>query len=273
MEVTEELTTNQWKRIIDRCRQIGIPQLTFTGGEPTRRDDLVELIRYAAWFVTRLNTNGTTMTPELAEALFDASLDAVQLTLYSSNPPIHDSLVGCQGAWELTVRGIKNAIAAGLNVSVNTPLVRANADYAATLRFLCEIGVRFVSCSGLIPTGGAPALTQKGEALTNAELMKTMMQAVGIARELGMELAFTSPGSLNKEQLRALGLPYPYCGACLSNMAVAPNGAVVPCQSWLGDPRGLGNILTDPWSKIWNHPLCRKMRSAPQEGCPLEVKS
>jgi radical SAM protein with 4Fe4S-binding SPASM domain len=44
-------------------------------------------------------------------------------------------------------------------------------------------------------------------------------------------------------------------------MAVAPDGTVVPCQSWLGGDSGLGNILTDPFKKIWNHPMCKSLRN------------
>lgn len=51
----------------------------------------------------------------------------------------------------------------------------------------------------------------------------------------------------------------PSCGACLSNMAIAPDGAVVPCQSWLGGVT-LGNILTDDWQKMWESDACRTIR-------------
>ena len=42
--VVRELDAAQWKKIIDRLRSAGVPQLTFTGGEPTMRPDLVELV-------------------------------------------------------------------------------------------------------------------------------------------------------------------------------------------------------------------------------------
>ena len=60
--------------------------------------------------------------------------------------------------------------------------------------------------------------------------------------------------------LQALGFTLiPSCGACLSNMAVAPDGTVLPCQSWLSGP-GLGDILHQPWQKIWNGSDCRRIR-------------
>ena len=67
--IREELSTDEWKHIIDECKTACIPQLTFTGGEPTLRSDLVELVEYASWFVTRLNTNGILLSKELCKAL------------------------------------------------------------------------------------------------------------------------------------------------------------------------------------------------------------
>ena len=76
-----------------------------------------------------------------------------------------------------------------------------------------------------------------------------------------MEINFTSPGWLPDAVLLDLGFTQvPSCGACLSNMAVAPDGTVLPCQSWLREGAGLGNILHDPWHKIWNAPACRCVR-------------
>ena len=138
----KELTTEEWKTVIDRCRKACIPQLTFTGGEPTLRDDLPELVAHAAWFVTRLNTNGILLTETLCRDLREASLDAVQVTLYSDDPAVHNELVGADH-FDDTIRGIRNAVAAGLNVSINTPLCTKNRDWKGLLRLGKELGVRY----------------------------------------------------------------------------------------------------------------------------------
>ena len=255
-----ELSTQQWLDILRRLRSANIPQVTFTGGEPTLRADLVELVDAAQWFVTRLNTNGQLLTPELCAKLYDASLDSVQVTLYSADPAIHNALVDADG-FEKTVQGIRNAVAAGLIVSVNTPLCSLNTDYAATLRFAASLGVRYATCSGLIPSGSACGQESRATALTPDELTDILRQAVETARELGMELDFTSPGWLGEETLRELGLNLiPSCGACLSNMAVTPDGKVVPCQSWLSDAP-LGDLLHDDWADIWDSPRCAAIRA------------
>lgn len=255
---TAELTTGEWKQVIDRCRDAWISQLTFTGGEPTLREDLPELVAHASWFVTRLNTNGVRLTAQLCRALAEASLDSVQITLYSHDPEIHNRLVGANQFYN-TVEGIKNALAAGLNVSVNTPLCSLNTDYALTLRFAAALGVKYFSCSGLIPAGGALDTPSQGTRLDEDRMTNILKTAVMVCRETQLDLNFTSPGWVPNGFLRSLGLIPPACGACLSNMAVAPDGSVAPCQSWLsGDC--LGNILKMDWNQIWNSGDCRRIR-------------
>lgn len=260
MGESRELTTAEWKDVLARLRAANIPQVTFTGGEPTLRGDLVELVDAAQWFVTRLNTNGRLLTPQLCRALAEASLDSVQVTLYAADAEAHNALVGAPG-FDETVRGIRNAVDAGLIVSVNTPLCSLNRDYAATLRFAAALGVRYVTCSGLIPSGGAEGAESRATRLSAEELTEILQSAVAAAHELSMELDFTSPGWLPEQTLRALGLHLiPSCGACLSNMAVAPDGTVIPCQSWLGGT-ALGNMLTDDWPAIWDGEACRAIRA------------
>ena len=260
MGETPELSTEQWKTALALLRKANIPQVTFTGGEPTLRSDLVELVQAAAWFVTRLNTNGRLLTPELCAGLYEASLDSVQVTLYSAEGNIHNQLVGVNGFSD-TVQGIRHAVEAGLIVSVNTPLCSLNTHYTETLRFAHSLGVRYATCSGLIPSGSACGQESRATALTPEQLTDVLRQAVDTAEELGMELDFTSPGWLEEETLRSLGLNLiPSCGACLSNMAVTPDGKVVPCQSWLSD-EPLGDLLHDDWADIWNSPRCAAIRA------------
>ena len=257
---TPELTTAQWKEILAKLRAANVPQVTFTGGEPTLRADLVELVEAAQWFVTRLNTNGRLLTPELCRRLYEASLDSVQVTLYSHDPAIHNALVGAEG-FDDTVAGIRNAVAAGLSVSVNTPLCSLNTDYAAAVRFVNGLGVRYVTCSGLIPSGSAEGAESQATRLTEEQLTDVLRRAVTAAEELEMEMDFTSPGWLKEETLRSMGLTLvPSCGACLSNMAIAPDGGVIPCQSWLSS-QPLGNMLTDDWDKIWQSQRCAAIRA------------
>lgn len=193
--------------------------------------------------------------------------------MYSHNEQTHNSLVGAP-CYEKTVSGIKNAVAAGLDVSINTPLCRKNADYTETLKFISSLGVRFVTVSGLICTGMAE--NRHGEYdLGGDELYEILKSAKQYCIENHMEIDFTSPGLIDTDRLEALNMNVPMCGACLSNMAIAPDGTVIPCQSWLSSDGGLGNILDTDFKDIWNREKCKKLRNMSEEEaicCPFRKR-
>lgn len=266
-----ELPTQEWKTIIDKCIDAGIPQLTFAGGEPTLRPDLVPLIRHAAQAVTRLNTNGMLLSPNLCQAMYEASLDGIQITLYSSNKDVHNKLVGVDG-YKKTMAGIRNALAAGLNVTVHTPLCRLNQDYPETVQALCNMGVTDISCSVLYPANEE----HDDDCLNLADMKVILAKAAKVSHENNTRISFTSPGWFTESELRKIGYTtMPFCGACLGSMAIAPDGQVIPCKNWLHE-EGLGNILQLPWQAIWNHPKCKKIRqesAGPEDVCLLQKQT
>ncbi len=269
----KELDTLQWQKILDKLYKANIPMVTFTGGEPTMRKDLPELVAHAKKFVTRLNTNGVRLTSELVNELKKAGLDSVQVTLYSCDESAHNELVGCSHFAD-TINGIKNAVEQGLDISINTPLCRKNADYLKTLDFIKSLGVRFVTVSGLICTGMAEINHEEFD-LNEDELFDILKKAKAFCNENEMEIDFTSPGLISKEKLESAGYNVPMCGAALSNMAIAPDGTVVPCQSWLNDGSSLGNILTDKFSDLWKNKKCSELRKMTEEEalhCPFRAR-
>ena len=271
-----ELPTKDWMTIIDKLKKACVPAVTFTGGEPTMRKDLVELVDHARWFVTRLNTNGLLLSKELCKNLYAASLDSVQVTFYSSDKEIHNKLVGGDH-FDATVDGIRNALEAGLDVSVNTPLCSVNQDYAETLQFLKRLGVHYFSCSGLIPSGNALRGPSSVTRLSKEEITAVVQKAWQYCTEHELELSFTSPGWIEEHELLRMKMVVPSCGACLSNMAVAPNGQLIPCQSWLHED-GLGNLLEREFSDLWDSERClarRRETIVAAKTCPLskEVRS
>ena len=273
MGKANEMSTQQWKQAIDRLDAARVPMVTFTGGEPTQRADIAELVGYAKRMVTRLNTNGVNLSPELVQQLKAAGLDSVQVTMYSHDEAVHNALVG-SNHYADTVQGIRNAVTAGLDISINTPLCKKNADYENTLKFIHSLGVRFVTVSGLICTGMA-GINHREYDLTSDELFEIVKTAKEFCNAHEMEIDFTSPGLIKAEKLDELGMNVPMCGACLSNMAIAPDGTVVPCQSWLGADASLGNILADPFKRIWNHPMCKQLRNMSEEqalACPFRAR-
>ncbi len=272
---TKELTTQEWKLIIDKLKKACVPQITFTGGEPTLRDDLVELVEYSKWFVTRLNTNGALLSKELCNDLFNASLDAVQVTLYSYNEDIHNLLVGAKN-YTNTINGIKTAVNAGLNVSINTPLCSLNKNYLDLVKYAStNLGIKYFTCSGLIITGNAVNNDSKETRLSSKEIYNILKEAVEYANLNNLDIMFTSPGWIEDKLLKSLKITIPSCGAAMSNMAVTPDGHLIPCQSWLSD-NDLGSLVDKDFKSLWNSIRCKKLRnktSKLKSVCPLSMKN
>ena len=278
-----ELATNNWKIVLDKLWRIGIPQVVFTGGEPTLRDDLLELIDAASHFVTGLVTNGTKLR-ELAVPLHEASLDYAQVTIESADADIHDHLTTVIGSHELTTAGIIAAHAAGLQVVTNTTLTKENAPgFVQTLRWLHGLGIRNIACNTLICSGRGVRYKEE-QGLADDDLEVILREACTVATELDVVLQWYSPTCYTQGiNPLELGFGAKSCSAAAHNMTVQPDGSVLPCQSW---PETVGNILTDDWPAIWNHPICRKLREREQMsevchdcvyvhscggGCPLDT--
>ncbi len=277
-----ELTTEQWKRILDHLWQIGIPHIVFTGGEPTLRKDLPELIAHAErnGQITGLNTNGRLLKdPALVEKLVSAGLDHVQITLESHDAAIHDKMVRRPGAWQETVAGVKNALASRLFVMTNTTMLTDNAPHLAeTLDFLAALGVPTVGLNALIYSGNGASV---GTGLAESSLPPLLDVARAATQRSGQRLIWYTPTQYCHFDPLQLELGVKGCTAALYNMCIEPDGSTIPCQSYY---QSLGNILSDPWESIWNHDLAsglRERRDVPDActscallpecggGCPL----
>ncbi|MBQ6503858.1 MAG: radical SAM protein [Flexilinea sp.] len=280
------LGLEQWKQVLDRLDQIGIPHVVFTGGEPTLIPFLPELVAYAdkLGIVSGMNTNGRLLrNEELTAKLAAASLDHVQVTLESIDPDIHDAMVGSKGAWEETVDGIRMAVKHHIHINTNTTLLTHNASVEAVNAlsdFLADLGVRTFGLNALICSGKGKDV----DSSIGADQLPPLLKAAKNAAERnGQHLLWYTPTQYCVFDPVKAEVGFKSCSAAKYSMCIEPDGTVLPCQSWY-EP--VGNILTDEWVKIWNHPLCLRLRDKEYMpspcrncesldictcGCPLEV--
>ena len=277
-----ELTTAQWKAALDRLWEVGIPHIVFTGGEPTLRPDLAELIAHAEHNgqITGLNTNGRKLKdPAYLQSLVDAGLDHVQITFESHLPAIHDAMVRASGAWQDTDAGLRNALRTRLFVMTNTTLLENNQPHlAGTLDYLADLRVPTFGLNALIYSGRGETV---GTGLREEELPPLLELARQHAARTGQRLIWYTPTQYCHFDPVLLELGVKGCSAALYNMCVEPDGQVIPCQSYY---QSLGSLLAQPWDAIWKHPLAvqlRERRNLPDKcqscnllaecggGCPL----
>ncbi|HSQ36101.1 MAG TPA: radical SAM protein, partial [Candidatus Binatia bacterium] len=254
---TTELNTADWKKIIKTLWNNGIPHVDFTGGEPTLREDLPELIAYAEdlGLITGLLTNGV----RLAEAPFvarlkEAGLDYVQITLESQRPEIHNRMVNSD-SFAQTVQGIKNAIAHSIHVLTNSTITVANREAMDGLvSFLHGLGVRSFAVNSIIKAGRS---RHQNDGLSEEELRPIVQDLLRQAEQNDMKFTWYTPTQYCRLNPVELDLGVKQCTAGKYNLAIEPDGTVIPCQSFF---RPLGNILSDPFPKIYGHDFLVALR-------------
>ncbi|MCX8061964.1 MAG: hypothetical protein N3D16_05235, partial [Anaerolineales bacterium] len=223
--VKNELSTEEWKTILDKAWKAAIPQIIFTGGEPTLRPDLLDLIRYVEekGQICGLITDGQVFldSQALNEAL-NAGLDHMMLLL---DP---DSKESWKAVETVAPMDIFTAVHLTLN-EINISRLRE-----IILR-LASIGINALSLSAI-----------------STELASSLIEASDLAAYYGLKLVWDMPVPYSKynpvrleviseEQRERAGKAWLY---------LEPDGDVLPSQ---GIPLVLGNLLTQDWEEIWKN--------------------
>ncbi len=249
----KEMTLDEVRTVIGKIwREAMVPTISFTGGEPTLRNDLPEMVRCASGMGMRVNliTNGIRCADSgFVQALADAGLKSAQVSLESHRADIHDDITGNPGSHAKTLRGIENLKAAGIYTHTNTTICVKNSGHLKGL-------VSFIKRRFNFPY-----------------LSMNMIIATGIARDNdNIRIGYSSIGEIIDpviDYCEVLGIrfvwysPTPYCifnpvdrnlgsksCACISGLvSVNPAGEVLPCSSY---ERGVGSLLKHSFGHIWN---------------------
>ena len=158
-----EMTTAEAKAMIDDLAAFGAPVLLFSGGEPCVRPDLVELMHYArsAGMRVVISTNGTLITPELAEQFAQVGLSYVGVSLDGCRQT-HDRFRGVEGSFDRAIQGIRNAKAAGIKVGLRMTINRQNRqDINAIFDVMEAEGINRACFYHLVYTGRGSELMQE----------------------------------------------------------------------------------------------------------------
>ena len=137
----EQLSTEEGKKLIDQIAEMEVPIFVFTGGDPLKRQDLHELIRYAAEKNVKVAVTPSATPLLTREAIFkmkEAGIVRLGISLDGSTAEIHDAFRGLPGAWARTMQAIEWANEAGIPIQVHTTISRHNAHDLDNLCALFE---------------------------------------------------------------------------------------------------------------------------------------
>jgi organic radical activating enzyme len=224
--VKRELSTEEWQSILLKAWKAGIVHIIFTGGEPTLRPDLPDLITTCekTGQVTGLITDGLRLTnPHFVHKLLNAGLDHVMLVLDPSD----------EQSWE----ALRDLLPEDIFVTVHLTITHHNqADIPALIERLAEKGVKSLSLSAEDDTL-KQALAAARDQANQRQITLTwdMPAAYSNLNPVSMELAEA------QEQVEGAGKAWLY---------VEPDGDVLPGQ---GNLKVLGNLLNQSWEEVWQN--------------------
>ncbi len=272
----DELNTEDAKRAIDIMAKAGVTILAFSGGEPLVRPDIFELTRYAAdkGMYVAMATNATLITKEVARKMKEAGVQFVQISLDGATPEVHDEFRGVKGAFEKTVRGIKNCVEEGFFVEVSTTATHFNYKQIPEIIDLCEqLRVNWFMVYNFVPTGRGRFIVENDLTPEEREELLKMLwqrQKTSSVQILSTAPQFARVALQQEENIGGDGVVIPThfynpklhgqllslaefiggCGAGRFYLAMKPNGDLQPCVFF---PVKIGNILEDDFEELWRH--------------------
>jgi radical SAM protein with 4Fe4S-binding SPASM domain len=144
--VARELTLPQISMIFDQLVEAGCLFLLLTGGEPLLRPDFCDIYGYAkrAGLLVSLFTNGTLLTPRIADFLAEWRPFAIEITLYGATQETYERVTQVPGSYARCMRGIELALERGLRLHLKSVLLQANRhELAAMSAFAKQLGVQY----------------------------------------------------------------------------------------------------------------------------------
>lgn len=226
--------------LIYQMREMGVVNLSLTGGEIFLRDDLFEIIELARRLHMRvfLLSNATLLSKQKTQRLAQLHISEFSTTLFSMNAEIHDSITQMPGSFAKTLQGIHFLKEAGIRVLVKTPLMQKNAyDYAKVKEYCDENGFTYRV---------SPLIFERTNGDTSPKKLRV--------RKTELESIMNDLDTINRNtHIHTEDIP---CTALHFSFAIDCNGEVYPCNSLF---YRCGNIYEQSLADIWYHSQEMKM--------------
>jgi radical SAM protein with 4Fe4S-binding SPASM domain len=245
----DELSTEQAKEVIERIVSLSSPVVILSGGEPTLREDIFEIIRAGTGEGLRMvmGSCGFLIDDAMAGDLKRAGLKKIAISLDSCTADVHDRFRGMDGAWQRAMDAIRGSVRAGLGVQIHTTVTWDNfreiPDIIALGR---DLGVTDFQVFFLVPTGRGGTLSD-----VTPEMYETMIREVLTISTSGLHIRPTCAPQFIRIA-HTMGLPLEKWGrGCIAGRSycrITPTGEVTPCPYL---PISCGNILHTPFEELW----------------------
>lgn len=248
---TVELDTANCLRLIDELVAFGVKQIIFSGGEPLLRKDLLKLVSRAAEkeLIIQIATNASLITPNKAKKLAALGVNA-QVSLDGASSEVHDAFRQVPGAWEKTIKGIRQLTAAKIPIMIAATVNRLNLTEIPKLYELAaQLGAHTFRILPFVPYGrGKKAIDlevspQEMAEITEYLFIQRQKGGLNIA-QMEFECTFFPPPGIYPQKGTHIG-----CDGGIAYCTINTAGDVLPCNFFSGTQTQ--NVKDQKFSYIW----------------------
>jgi pyrroloquinoline quinone biosynthesis protein E len=248
--VASELPTHTWIDVLAQAAALGVLQLHLSGGEPTVRRDLEQIVMAAAkaGLYSNLITAAVLLTRERLQALAEAGLDHVQISIQAPDPGNADGIAHYPGGHAKKLQVADWVREIGLPLTINAPLYRQNLDSLPAIIELAErVGAQRLEVAHVQYYGWA--LQNRSALMPTRDQVMRSADVVAQARERlkgVLVIDFVAPDYYASRPKPCMG------GWGRGIINITPSGKVLPCHAAESIP-GLmfDNVRERPLREIW----------------------
>jgi len=248
----DELDTNTWARVLQEAAALGVLQVHLSGGEPAARRDLpaITAAAHAAGLYTNLITSGVGLTAATLEALAEAGLDHVQVSIQDFAPQSADHIAGYKGAFARKTGLAADVIRLGLPLTINAVMHRANIDHIeAMVDLALALGASRVEIAHVQYYGWA--LKNRAQLMPTREQVSRAAAAVDALRQRHhgrIVIDAVIPDYYARYPKACVG------GWGRRSLNVTPSGRVLPCHAAETIPgMTFWSVREHSLAEIWAH--------------------
>jgi len=202
-----ELTREEWKGVIRKLKAwLGSFNLTFTGGEPFLRKDLLEIFKFATdnGIVTGVVSNGSLIDKALAKEIVASGLDGLCLSLNSLKRHIHNETRGTNGSFDEVMTAIENMkeVKKGMRLSLSTTVVRENiGELVDMVKWTKATGLYGIHFQPIMPASLLPTYDKDGQfkQVTVGKPYKNLLKREEVIDDKGVDAVFERLAAMAEE--------------------------------------------------------------------------
>ena len=267
---SDELTTAEAKSIIDNLSDAGVLHLSFGGGEPTVRKDIIQLASFASRRIESVGivSNGFSIDSQMAWEIANAGVKHVMVSLDGSDQKTHDANRG-RGSYDRVIKALKHIKDVQLQARISFTISQTNYNQLPEMIELAQKYGASLNVQEFFPKGRGEGknsliLTRKQRRDMQRLLFETQNR-IG-ARRIGFENRYITSEDKKTQKVccnTALSSGfYDFCVGCFTgiySLFVSPKGEVRLCGG-LGEGK-IGNLKNKSLADIWkNSEILKKIR-------------